>query len=389
MNALSLPTEFDHSKLFAAEGLDGAQVLRLHRSAKAERYQRMLDITKRRLQSDPSFRARMNRAVMECMASPMNAALLEAITKGVSPGSVHQNAFLDNFSVQFANDDFVAEKLMPIVPVSKRSNSYAVYTKRDRFGFPDDTTGPDGRSPEISESRSAANYSVSDYGLMNSVTQETLDNQDDIFDEMLDLTDAINEGIAFNREKRVSAIVRNVANYNGNTETLSGASQWGGGGNPIVDIQDGLASTWRGPGAVRRVFVSGLEVYNVLARDPLIRDLYKYTGQGLAMPAAIAGYFGVDEYLIAQAREDTANSGQTAAYSRIWGKDFACLNVQRRPSKRTATWGVTFRMKNDPIVLQWFDPSRGRGAYFAKVCCSEDYRVVAGETGFLIKDAVA
>ncbi len=389
MSALALAT-IDHSKLFAREGVDGLQILKAQRTLRAERYQRLLDATKERYQRDKAFREDMNLAVYEAMATPINERARELLVRGVSPTAVHQNAFMDNFSVQYANDDYVADRLMPPVPVSKRSNSYVTYNKRDRLAFPNDLTGPDGRAPELNENRGSDNYSVRDYGLMNSVTQETLDNEDAVFDEMLDLVDAINEGIAFNREKRVATIVRDPTNYGGNVQTLSGTSQWGQtGGDPIKNIQDGLASTWRGPGAVRRIFTSGIEVYNQLARDPAIRELYKYTGSGLAMPQAIAGYFGVDEYLVALAREDTANLGQPAVYGRIWGKDFICLNVQRRPSKRTATWGVTFRMNGDPKVLQWFDPSRGRGAYFAKVVCSEDYKVVAGDTGFIIQNAVA
>src|SRR6476620_10958022 len=114
----------DHSLLFAKEGLEGHQILRTIRTVRAENYQRLFEASKRRIRADRTFRDDMHELQMQL--------------RGVAPKSVHQNTFMDNFSVQYANDDFVGDRLMPPVPVTKRSNSYVIYTKRDRFGFPND-----------------------------------------------------------------------------------------------------------------------------------------------------------------------------------------------------------------------------------------------------------
>ena len=129
---------------------------------------------------------------------------------------------------------------------------------------------------------------------------------------------------------------------------------------------------------------SSLEVYNILARHPAVRNLFKYTADGLASRAQLAGYFGFSDYLVGMAREDTANLGQTAAYGRIWGKHFGVVRVARRPSRRNASFGATFRLSGDPKALNWFNPAVGKGGgYYAKVAVSEDHRIIAGDTGYL------
>lgn len=390
MYAPQTPSNIDHAKLFAPEGLDEHQVLSGQKTQKAAAYQRLLRNFKARMGKDREFRERMNVEFLEQLEQGQR--LLAMYQRGAQPGTFHQNRYLDNFSVQYSNDSYIAERLMPVVPVTQRSNIYAKFDRRSSLAYPNDEIGPDARAPEISSTRSNDNYSVKDYGLVESVLQETLDNQDSVFDEMADAVDHINDGVAHNREIRVAAMVRDVNNYGGNVQVLSGATQFdSGSANLIATIQDAGLNTWEGPGSGKnkRIMVSGLEVYNVFSRDPAIRDLYKYTGNGLAMPAAIAGFFGFDEYLIGRSRHDDANIGQAESVSRIWGKDIAVLSVMQSPSRRTATWGAIFRMKNDPLVLSWFDPSRGRGAYFSKVCVSEDYKIIAPDTSFLLKNAVA
>src|SRR5262245_27698027 len=47
-----------------------------------------------------------------------------ARTKDITPGVVHQNATLSSISIQYANDEYIGEQLMPIAPVNKKSDIY-------------------------------------------------------------------------------------------------------------------------------------------------------------------------------------------------------------------------------------------------------------------------
>lgn len=314
-------------------------------------------------------------------------------TKAVQPGVVHSNTFLTNLSLQYANDEYIGDRLMPLVPVDKRSDLFAVYTKRNRFNAPDDTIGPDGEAAEVEEGRSSDNYSVQDRALMNHVPAETIENQDPIFDEMLDLTDSVMNGLMLKRELRIAAVLTTAANYpTGNKVTLSGSDQWdsSAGGNPLKDIQTGVTSLFRGATPTLTIGWCGIDVFNVLARHPLILDLFKYTRAGLVTAEQLAGLFGLDQLLVGKAREDTANPGQAESYSRIWGKFFGIARVAVRPSRRSAHFGSTFQLATDPHAFNWFDPKKGKaGANYVKIGWSDDHKIVAADTGYLISAPIA
>lgn len=314
-------------------------------------------------------------------------------TRAVPGSSVHSNTFLSNMSVQYANDDFIGERLCSVVPVAKRSDAYAIYPQRERFEFPDDALGSRSHANEINETRSSDNYSVKDYALQNFVSQDTLDNQDLVFDEMMDLVDACNEGLANRRELRCATLFTTAANYaTGNSTTLSGSDQWDSstGGNPIKDIQTAIAACFQGHGATDLIGWCSLSVFVVLARHPVILDNLKYQRTGLARRDELASYFGLSDLLVCASRKQTANEGQTASFSRIWGLDFGVARVARRPSRRSASFAAIFRMNGDPITTQWDDPALGvDGGHYARVAVREDLKVVANPTGYIIKAAVS
>lgn len=310
--------------------------------------------------------------------------------RAVGPSAVHSNAIMSELSLAYVNDDYIGERLMPAVEVSKRSDEYAVFPKRDRLGYPDDELSTRSKPNEITESRSTDNYSVKDYGFSGYVSQDTIDNQDGAFDEMADLVASVAEGVAFKREKRIATILTTSGNFSGNTTALSGQSKWSaGGGDPIKNIQDSKAALWNGGGQTDLLGYCSLDVANTLARHPALRDLFKAQTPGLATMKMIANYLGLSDILVGAARQDTANDGQSASYSRIWGDHFGIVRVMRRPSKRTAAFGATFRMKGDPVATQWYDPSVGKkGGYYAKVGTSEDHKIIAADTGYLLTSVI-
>ena len=352
-------------------------VLRLQRTDRGRTYDKLRD----------ELRAQMRD---EKFAQKRDASVREM--RNVAPSLVHSNTFMANLSVQYKNDEYIGEELMPVLPVSKRSDSFPTYAKRERLGASDDAMTHSSDANELSASRSSDSYSVLDYGMKDSLPAATVENEDPAFDEMMDLTEALSEQIALNREVRIANVLTTAANYSGNTLALSGADQWdsGAGGNPIKNIQDAIAACWSGRGAGDLVGFCSLDVWNVLARHAAINDLYKGTLPGLNKMDRLAQEFGLSRILVGAARKDGANSGQAASYSRIWGKHFGIVRVAQSPSKRSASFGTIFRMNGDPTTSEWFDPDAGiRGGYYAKVGVSEDARVVAGDTGYLLASVIS
>lgn len=338
-----------------------------------------------------SFRAQVNAVlkshnpedVLEIQTA--NAELM--YVKDVQPGAVHNDATLTSLSVQYANDVYIGELLMPVIDVTKRSDQYAVYDQRNRFAYPDDALGPRGEANEINEGRSFETYFCKGYGYENFVSGETIAQQDAPLNELVDLTEAVAEGLMFRREKRIAAVLTTAGNYGGNTAAIGAAARWDttAGGDPIADIQTATAALFTGKGPSRIVGFTSLDVWNVLSRHPAILDLFKFNGSspGLATPDMIATFLGMDELLVGRAREDTSNEAASATFARIWGDSFGIIRVLDRPSIRNAAFGVTFR--NGMNAIQWFDQRVGvKGGWYAKVAAEEDHKITAAPTGYLI-----
>lgn len=325
----------------------------------------------------------------KAMVQAANAGL--ARTKAVA-GTTHIDSALTTISVQYKNGDYIAEELMPVATVPHRSDKYFIYDKRSRLAYPDDAIGDRGEANEVQDSRSTAVYACQDFGFKNWVDAELIDNQDAPLNEMVDLVEVINEGIAFRRELRTATVLTTAANYaTANKITLAANAQWdsASGGDPIAVLQAAGAALWSGRGASKKVGYCSIGVYNVLARHPAIRELFKFTQNGLASPTQIAGYFGWADLLVSEARQDTANEGQTASYGRLWGNFFGLVRVATRPSIRNAAFGYTMRF-GQIETDEWFDISKGRkGGYFARTSVAETPQVVAADTGYLITTPVS
>lgn len=313
----------------------------------------------------------------------------ELLTRGVPSSQVNHDPALSDISVQYANEAYIGTELMPIVEVPTKGAKYFLYNQRDRFAYPDDLLGPDGEARELSEQRSEANIAAETYGYQNRVNAETLQEQATPLNEMVDMVQAINEGLAFKEEKRIATIVTDTANYaTSNKTTVAAGAKWDNdGGNPVAIWKAAISALWTGRGATEIVGWMGRAVFDALCQHAGILELFKYSGkEGLATPEMIAMMLGMDRLLIGSAREDTANEGQASAtYGRIWGNYAGVMRVAKTRTIRNASFGYTFRVAGDPVTSEWFEPKKGKaGAFLAKVAADKDYKVVAPDTGYLI-----
>jgi hypothetical protein len=201
----------------------------------------------------------------------------------------------------------------------------------------------------------------------------------------MDAQAAVLEGIAFKQEARIATACTTGANFSGNTTAIAAANRWdtATGGDPIGDINAAIAACWMGRGPGRKVAATSLTVWNVLKVHPRLLDLIRGNRDGMLSREMFAQWFELDELLVGKARKDTANEGQTAAYSRIWPDSFGVYRVAP-PSIRNACFGFTFREK-PPVQRMWFDDGSGEeGGWYTQASHADQQKVVAGDTSFLI-----
>lgn len=331
---------------------------------------------------------------LEGIRNPANRDFVERANadlraKALTPGISHNDATIGNMSVQYGNDAYIGLRLMPIIPASNKSGKYFTYDKRMQLAYPDDALGTRGSPNEITRARGVDSFTTVGYGYKDFVDNSELQNADAPLDDLADATSSLLEALAFREELRIAAIMTTAANFGGNTEALGAAVRWDDAGStPVADIQRARNGLWTGRGPGKVVAFTSLAAWTALQSNAQMQDLFKYSRDGLLQPEQWANYFGIDELLIGAARKDTANEGQTAAYSRIWGDVFGLVRVATTPSVRNASFGFTFRFGGIDTT-QVFDPMIGtKGGFWAKASVDETHKVVAPDTGYLITTVI-
>jgi len=307
--------------------------------------------------------------------------------------ALHKDAVLTNLSVKYRNEAMIWPLVMPEVKVNKRSDLFYQYNKEDSFTLADDKIGPKSMPNEVDWGVTTANYSVKDHALSDWLPQETIDNSDNPLQPELDTNDFLNLLLDIAQEKRVVDIVFNAASYPAaNKVQLSGTGQWGGtADSPIKNVLDAIEGCF----TRANTFAMGADVWKVFRALPEVLDAVKgssrYQGSpgGLATIEECRGLFEVERWLVGRARYNTAKPGQAASYSRLWGKHCAALYVDPNPGIRSVTFGATL-VETRRSTYRDFDGKRGiKGAHFFKVAWNSDEKVIAGDVGYFIQDAVA
>lgn len=308
------------------------------------------------------------------------------------PGMVHHDQVLQSMSVAFQNDEYIGERLLPVILTGGAlGGMYWEYSKRDKLAYPDDEIGDDGTVNELTMSRSKASFSLTPRSLREKLDQFTLQNQAAPLNELMDIQGHVLDGLAFNRELRIATLLSTAGTYSGNTLAVAAGDVWtNGGGDPGGVVDYARAQVWSGQGPGRWVLAMSLDVYNVLKRHPTILDSFKYTGAGakFATRQMLAEYFEVDEVLVGMARKDTANIAATASYSRIWGNVLILARVAKTPSLRNAALGYVIQDMATQAD-QWFKQDEGgKGAYVCRATHADQEKVVAPSCGFLVTNPI-
>lgn len=305
-----------------------------------------------------------------------------------SPFDVQATQFLSNLSVQYANDDYIGNLLLPFATVTKLSGKYPIYQEAYRMEGPDDEMNGRSDANEIDDGeRLEGTYDCKGRSLKNTLDWVTMENQDAPFDEMVDLTTALADVVAVKRENRQATVLTTSGNYASTNVIAIGAADRfnaAGGGDPISVMQQMNAALWKGRGNARTYMWASLEVWNVLQRHPQILDLCKHTKEGLAQPGSVASYFGWDGILISSARRRTSKKGQTATYGRMYGNNMGLTRVSVTPSKRNAVFGHTMSWRGVRTTVSWKQDLFTDGGYVAKTSHHEDYKVIANKAGVLV-----
>jgi hypothetical protein len=295
---------------------------------------------------------------------------------------------LTNISLQFAAapDGYLADMVLPSVPVAKESAAYWVYDK-SRLDAPDSKRAPRSDYNRIDWNVTTDTYVAEQYGLEGEIDDEERKNAATPLDLDVDTTEIVTDMVLNNREVRVVALVLATASVSQNT-TLAGVNQWSDpASDPLGDVKTGRTTIYTGaPGYTPNTMAAGYQVFEGLKLHPDIKEIVKYTERAIITRQILAAVFEVDEFLIGKVTRRSSKEGVADAFTDIWGKDALLFYKENRPTLKRASFGYQMR-QNDLRVFRYREDKRDTDVI--RVSEKQDEKLVAEKLGYLIKAAVA
>lgn len=282
-----------------------------------------------------------------------------------SPENVHVDTLLTAWGVGFDQEEagFVADRIMPIVPVEQQSDKYVVWGK-ESWRTVDDLATPRSVIREIDYEVSSTTYTCDGHAL--EVFIENARNEDPPHNKLRDAVYLLSKQLHLNREKAVI----DAAVATGASATASATVAWGSTGTTTI-VQD--VDTWKQTvrntiGSYPNVAVMGPDVLRVLKTCAEIRNYLQYSVGGVVTEQLLASLFGLDEVLVSTAAYDSARKGQTFSATGVFPASTFLLF--RRPGSSRDRNGRTMTRLRDPgwaRMLYWVGPESGKtGVQFTR-----------------------
>jgi hypothetical protein len=265
---------------------------------------------------------------------------------------VHVDAPLTNISIAFlqAQENFIANKVFPVIPVDKKSDKFFVYTKNDWFRDEAQRRADATESAGSGYNLTTYSYSADVWAFHKDVGDQTRYNSDTPLVPDREATEFVTSRLLLRQEVQfVSDFIKSGvwgtdwAGVSG-TPSTNEFKQWSDYANsdPIEDIESGKEAILGSTGFMPNTLVLGYQVYRKLRNHPDLVDRIKYTSSNVITTDIMARLFDVERVLVSSSVRATNAEGATAAYAFNTGKSALLTYSAPNPGLMTPSAGYTF-----------------------------------------------
>ena len=277
--------------------------------------------------------------------------------------SVHVDAILTNISVAYMQrqENFIADKVFPIIPVDKKSDKYFVYTKNDWFRDEAQRRADATESAGSGYNLTTGTYNADVWAFHKDVGDQTLANADAPLNPLREAAEFVTHRLLLRRELQfvtdfftTGVWADDVTGVSG-TPSTNEVKQWSDytSSDPINDIEAAKSEILGNTGMEANTLVLGYEVFRQLKNHPDLVDRIKYTSSQTITTDMLAAMFDIPRVMIAKAVKATNNEGASEAYGFAFGKGALLCHVAPNPGVMTPSAGYQF---------SWTGVSQGLGA---------------------------
>tara|TARA_R100000951_G_scaffold108976_1_gene105621 strand:- start:7322 stop:8293 length:972 start_codon:yes stop_codon:yes gene_type:complete len=322
----------------------------------------------------------------------------------LTPSDVHVDVPLTNLTIAYmqAAENFVADKVFPMVSVSKQSDKYYKYSREGLRDGDVTILAPRTEVNRVGMALSTDSYFSDVRGLGMDFDEQTLANEDTALELRSQGANVLMEKILIDREVRWASAFFSAGIWG--TDITPG-NLWSDYTNstPIVDVTTGRRTMQLASGGYKpNTMVVGKEVRDVLINHPDI--LARLNGgstvsnPALITDAKLAEIFEVENFYVMEAVRNTAAEGVTDAFGFIGGKNALLTYTPSTMGLRTPGAGAIFCWDSIPgvsgmgITVESFSDDalkRQQIAELIQVKSSDDMKLIGAEMGYFFEACVA
>ena len=330
----------------------------------------------------------------------------------LTPSQVHIDQPLSNLTLAYvqSQDTFIADKVFPVVGVSKQSDKYYIYDRANMNRAGDvKVLAPRTEVNRIGMAISDSSYFTDVRGLGMDFDEQTIANEDDVLEIRAAGAQTLMMRMLLDREANFAStfFVNGVW-----TTSVTGAANgvavpvlWDDYTNstPIQNVTLALRTAQLSSGGFKpNTMVVGKEVRDILINHPDILARLN-GGSTINNPALItdgklAEIFGVENFFVMEAVKNGAVEGLAEANAFIGGKNALLVHTPRASGLMTPAAGLTFAWNNIPnvnnlgITVESFSDDalkRQQVAEHIQVKMAYDMKVVGADLGYFFSAVVA
>lgn len=262
---------------------------------------------------------------------------------------VHVDSILTSISVAYIQDqkNFISQTVFPVVPVDKQSDLYFKYTKADWFRDEAQKRADATESAGSGYTLSTDSYFADVFAFHKDIGDQVRNNTDSPLDPDRDATQFVTQRLMLRQEIQWVTDYFTTGVWGTDVVGTTDFTKWSdfAGSDPLEDIETGKETILGTTGYMPNTLVLGYSAFRKLKNHPDLVDRIKYTSDQVVTTGIMAKYFEVDRILVAKAIKNTANEGQTASYSFVFGKSAWLGYVNPNPSILQPSAGYVFTWK--------------------------------------------
>lgn len=266
---------------------------------------------------------------------------------------VHVNRPLTNVSIAYIQraQDFVADKVFPIVPVMKQSDKYFRYTKDYWFRTAAAKRAPASESPGSGfVVDNTPTYFADVWAIHQDVDDQTRANADQPIDLDRDATLFVTQQMLLRREIQFINAYMATGVWTGgpgavdyNVATGVVGFQWdAAGSNPMQDVDYIKQFIKSQTGYLPNTLVLTPDVFFALRNNATVLDRIKYTQRAIVSEDLLAALFGVEKLLVASAVLNSAQEGKPGSFAYLTQNVALLVYANPAPSILQPSGGYIF-----------------------------------------------